>query len=124
MYLGIDGMRIRVNREQNTINEINGIEQISLGNFSFFRQPIRVGTRKLHNSVTLESQQDIKAMRGIDMMQSMIDSFAYEMTSEIDKEILRRILDRIEITHFDRIIHYIAGEDLCLTAKNYHLKTL
>ena len=107
MYLGIDGMRIRVNREQNTINEINGIEQISLGNFSFFRQPIHVGTRKLHSSVTLEAQQDIKAMRGIDVMKSMLDSLAYEMTSEIDKETIRRILDRIEITHFDRIIHYV-----------------
>ena len=107
MYLGIDGMRIRVNREQNTINEINGIEQISLGNFSFFRQPIRVGTRKLHSSVTLEAQQDIKAMRGIDVMKSMLDSLAYEMISEIDKETIRRILDRIEITHFDRIIHYV-----------------
>lgn len=123
MYLGIDGMRIRVDREKNTINEINGIEQISLGNFSFLRQPIRVGTRKLHSSVIIESQQDIKAMRGIDMMQSMLDSLAYEMTSEIDKETIRRILDRIEITHFDRIIHYIPGEYLCLTAKNCHLKT-
>lgn len=121
MYLGIDGMCIRVDREQNTINEINGIEQISLGNF--FRQPIHVGTRKLYSSVTLESQQDIKAMRGIDVMQSMLDSLAYEMTTEIDKETIRRILDRIEITHFDRIIHYIPGEDLCLTAKNCHLKT-
>ena len=100
-------MRIRVNREQNTINEINGIEQISLGNFSFFRQPIHVGTRKLHSSVTLEAQQDINYMRGIDVMKSMIDSLAYEMTSEIDKETIRRILDRIEITHFDRIIHYV-----------------
>ncbi len=116
-------MRIRLDREKNTINEINGIEQISLGNFSFFKQPIRVGTRKLHSSVTLEAQQDIKAMRGIDMMQSMLDSLAYEMTNEIDKEIIKRMLDRIEITHFDRIIHYIAGEDLCLTAKNCHLKT-
>ena len=111
MYLGIDGMRIRVDREKNTINEINGIEQISLGNFSFFRQPIRVGTRKLYSSVTLESQQDIKAMRGIDMMQSMLDSLAYEMTSEIDKETIRRILDRIDITHFDRIIHWNLRED-------------
>lgn len=111
MYLGIDGMRIRVDRGQNTINEINGIEQISLGNFSFFRQPIRVGTRKLYSSVTLESQQDIKAMRGIDMMQSMLDSLAYEMTSEIDKETIRRILDRIDITHFDKIIHWNLRED-------------
>ena len=111
MYLGIDGMRIRVDREKNTINEINGIEQISLGNFSFFKQPIRVGTRKLYSSVTLESQQDIKAMRGIDMMQSMLDSLAYEMTSEIDKETIRRILDRIEITHFDKIIHWNLRED-------------
>lgn len=111
MYLGIDGMRIRVDREKNTINEINGIEQISLGNFSFFKQPIRVGTRKLHSSVILESQQDIKAMRGIDMMQSMLDSLAYEMTSEIDKETIRRILDRIEITHFDKIIHWNLRED-------------
>ena len=100
-------MRIRVDRGQNTINEINGIEQISLGNFSFFRQPIRVGTRKLYSSVTLEAQQDIKDIRGIDVMQSMLDSLAYEMTSEIDKETIRRILDRIEITHFDKIIHYV-----------------
>ena len=107
MYLGIDGMRIRLDREKNTINEINGIEQISLGNFSFFKQPIRVGTRKLHSSVTLEVQQDINYMRGIDVMKSMIDSLAYEMTAEIDKETIRRILDRIEITHFDRIIHYV-----------------
>ena len=123
MYLGIDGMRIRVERNKNTINEINGIEKISLGNFSFFRQPIRVKTRKIHSSVTLETQQDITAMHGIDMMQSMIDSLACEMTNEIDKEIIRQMLDRIEITHFDRIIHYIAGEDLCLTVKNCHLKT-
>lgn len=123
MYLGIDGMRIRVDRGQNTINEINGIEQISLGNFSFFRQPIRVGTRKLHSSFSVEAQQDIKAMKGIDMIQSMLNSLAYEMTTEIDKETIRRMLDRIEITHFDRIIHYIPGEDLCLTAKNCHLKT-
>ena len=104
-------MRIRVDREKNTINEINGIEQISLGNFSFLRQPIRVGTRKLYSSVTLEAQQDIKDIRGINVMQSMLDSFAYEMTSEIDKETIRRILDRIEITHFDKIIHWNLRED-------------
>ena len=100
-------MRIRLDREKNTINEINGIEQISLGNLFFSKQQIRVGTRKLHSSVTLEVQQDINYMRGIDVMKSMIDSLAYEMTSEIDKETIRRILDRIEITHFDRIIHYV-----------------
>lgn len=116
MYLGIDGMRIRLNREKNTINEINGIEQISLGNFSFFRQPIHVKTRKLKSSFSVEATQDIKVMRGIDMMQSMINCLADEMTAEIDKEVIRTILDRIEITHYDRIIH------LCLTAKNYHLK--
>ena len=123
MYLGIDGMRIRVDREKNTINEINGIEQFSLGNFSFLKQPIRVKTRKIHSSFSLEAQQDIKALNGIDFMQSMIDSLAHEMTDEIDKEVIRTILDRIEITHFDRIIHYIPGEDLCLTVKNCHLKT-
>ncbi len=40
-------------------------------------------------------------------MQSMIDSLAYEMTTEIDKETIKRILDRIEITHFYRIINYV-----------------
>lgn len=104
-------MRIRLDREKNTINEINGIEQISLGNFSFFRQPIRVGTRKLYSSVTLEVQQDIKDIRGINVMQSMLDSFAYEMTSEIDKETISRLIDRIDITHFDRIIHWNLRED-------------
>lgn len=111
MYIGIDGMRIRLDREKNTINEINGIEQISLGNLFFSKQQIRVGTRKLNSSISLEAQQDIKYMRGIDVMQLMLDSLAYEMTSEIDKETISRMLDLIEITHFDRIIHYIAGED-------------
>lgn len=111
MYLGIDGMRIRVDREKNTINEINGIEQFSLGNFSFLKQPIRVKTRKNHSSFSIESQQDIKSIKGIDFMQSMIDSLAHEMTDEIDKEIIRTILDRIEITHFDRIIHWNLRED-------------
>lgn len=121
MYLGIDGMRIVIDRKKESIDEILGVKQLQ--GFSFIRQPIRVGTRKLHSSVTLEVQQDIKAMRGIDVMHSMLDSLAYEMTSEIDKEIFRQMLERIEITHFDRIIHYIPGEDLCLTAKNCHLKT-
>lgn len=114
-------MRIVIDRKKESIDEILGVKQLQ--GFSFIRQPIRVGTRKLHSSVTLEVQQDIKAMRGIDVMHSMLDSLAYEMTSEIDKEIFRQMLERIEITHFDRIIHYIPGEDLCLTAKNCHLKT-
>ncbi len=92
-------MRIVIDRKKDSINEILGIEQIQ--GLSFFRQPIHVGTRKIHSSVTLEAQQDIKAM------QSMLDSLASEMTAEIDKEIIRQMLDRIEITHFDRIIHYV-----------------
>lgn len=61
MYLGIDGMRIVIDRKKESINEILSDEQIK--GFSFFRQPIHVGTRKIHSSVTLEAQQDIKAMR-------------------------------------------------------------
>lgn len=121
MYLGIDGMRIVIDRNKDSIDEILGVKQLQ--GFSFIRQPIHAGSRKLHSSFSVEAQQDIKAMKGIDMMQSMLDSLTYEMTSEIDKETIRRMLDRIEITHFDRIIHYIPGEDLCLTAKNCHLKT-
>lgn len=121
MYLGIDGMCIVIDRKKESINEILGVKQLQ--GFSFIRQPIHARSRKLHSSVTLEAQQDIKAMRGIDVMHLMLDSLAYEMTNEIDKEIFRQMLERIEITHFDRIIHYISGEDLCLTAKNCHLKT-
>ena len=121
MYLGIDGMRIVIDRKKESINEILGVKQLQ--GFSFIIQPIHSRSRKLHSSVTLEAQHDIKAMRGIDVMKSMLDSLSYEMTNEIDKEIFKQMLDRIEITHFDRIIHYIPGEDLCLTAKNCHLKT-
>ena len=108
-------MRIRIDRKKDSIDEIFGVRKLQ--GFSFIRQPIHVGTRKLHSSFSVEAKQDIKAMRGIDMMQSMINCLADEMTAEIDKEVIRTILDRIEITHYDRIIH------LCLTAKNYHLKT-
>ena len=99
-------MRIVIDRKKESINEILDVKQLQ--GFSFVRQPIHARSRKLHSSFTLEAQQDIKAMRGIDMMQSMLNSL---------------MLDQIEITHFDRIIHYIPGEDLCLTAKNCHLKT-
>lgn len=107
MYIGIDGMRIRVDRSKNSISDIDVLSSLS---FLFQRQNIQAKTRRIKSSFALESYQDIKFMSGVDLMSSMIDKLQHEMTQAIDQQIiddLIKMADAIHITHYDRVIHYV-----------------
>ena len=53
--------------------------------------PIEALTRKLAASFSLEAAQDIKAMHGIDIEREMVNVLQYEITAELDRELLSRM---------------------------------
>lgn len=52
---------------------------------------ITAATRKLAASFSLEAAQDIKAMHGIDIEREMVSVLQYEITAELDRELLYRM---------------------------------
>jgi len=48
-------------------------------------------TRKLRSRWSLEVAQDIKAMHGLDLEEEMMDILSYEITAEIDRELVNSI---------------------------------
>jgi hypothetical protein len=54
---------------------------------------ITAKTRKLAASFSLEAAQDVKAMQGLDIEREMVNFLQYEVTSELDREILTAVKD-------------------------------
>ena len=52
------------------------------------KQQVEARTRKLRSRWSLEVAQDIKAMHGLDLEEEMMDILAYEITAEIDRELI------------------------------------
>jgi hypothetical protein len=52
---------------------------------------ISAKTRKLAASFSLEAAQDVKAMHGIDIEREMVNFLQYEVTAELDRELLMRM---------------------------------
>lgn len=52
---------------------------------------ITAATRKLAASFSLEAAQDIKAMHGVDIEREMVNVLQYEITAELDRELLYRM---------------------------------
>lgn len=48
-------------------------------------------TRKLRSRWSLEVAQDLKAMHGLDLEEEMMDVLAYEITQEIDRELIEKM---------------------------------
>lgn len=55
------------------------------------RTSIEAGTRKLGSSYALEAAQDIKATQGLDVEREMIQYLQYEITAELDRELITRM---------------------------------
>lgn len=55
------------------------------------KRQVEAVTRKLRSRWSLEVAQDIKAMHGLDLEEEMMDILAYEITAEIDREIVNNI---------------------------------
>lgn len=55
------------------------------------QQAIEAKTRKLAASFSLESAQDLKAMHGLDVEREMVNILQYQITADLDRELLSRI---------------------------------
>lgn len=60
-------------------------------NMTVEKKQVEAGTRKLRSRWSLEVAQDLKAMHGLDIEEEMMDILAYEITQEIDRELIFEI---------------------------------
>ena len=60
-------------------------------NMTVEKAQIEAKTRKLRSRWSLEVAQDLKAMHGLNLEEEMMDILAYEITAEIDRELIEKI---------------------------------
>jgi hypothetical protein len=60
-------------------------------NMTVEKAQIEATTRKLRSRWSLEVAQDLKAMHGLNLEEEMMDILAYEITAEIDRELIEKI---------------------------------
>ena len=60
-------------------------------NMTVEKAQVEAGTRKLRSRWSLEVAQDLRAMHGLDLEEEMMDILAYEITQEIDRELIYEI---------------------------------
>ena len=65
--------------------------QIAEVNMTVEKAQVEAKTRKLRSRWSLEVAQDLKAMHGLDLEEEMLDMLAYEITAEIDREIVAAV---------------------------------
>ena len=65
-----------------------GIRELSM---TIEKAQVEAGTRKLKSRWSVEVAQDLKAMHGLDLEEEMMDVLSYEITAEIDRELLWNI---------------------------------
>ena len=74
-----------------SLNNANSGGEMNQIGLRIDRQAIEAMTRKLGASYTLESAQDIKVMHGIDIEREMVQVLQYEITAELDRELIYRM---------------------------------
>ena len=62
-------------------------------NMTVEKAQVEAVTRKLRSRWSLEVAQDLKAMHGLSLEEEMMDILAYEITAEIDRELIETIDD-------------------------------
>jgi hypothetical protein len=70
-------------------------------NMTIEKAEIEAKTRKLRSRWSLEVAQDIKAMHNINIEDEMMDVLAYEITAEIDREIVQAIDDVAVLSNYN-----------------------
>lgn len=80
-------------------------------NMTVEKAQIEAKTRKLRSRWSLEVAQDLKAMHGLNLEEEMMDILAYEITAEIDRELIEKI-DSVCVaggSNYDRTWDYAAA---------------
>lgn len=67
------------------------------------KEKVEAGTRKLRARWSLEIAQDLKAMHGVDIEKEMTDILSYEITAEIDRELIQAIRSVSNTTHSETV---------------------
>lgn len=70
-------------------------------NMTIEKATVEAKTRKLRSRWSLEVAQDIKAMHNLTMEDEMMDVLAYEITAEIDRELLQNIDDVAILSNYN-----------------------
>ena len=65
-----------------------GIKELSM---TIEKAQVEARSRKLRSRWSIEVAQDIKAMHGLDLEEEMMDVLSYEITAEIDRELINKI---------------------------------
>jgi len=65
-----------------------GIKELSM---TIEKAQVEAKSRKLRSRWSIEVAQDIKAMHGLDLEEEMMDVLSYEITAEIDRELINKI---------------------------------
>jgi hypothetical protein len=86
-----------------SVDDVDGFPGVSAGigkgtgkgikevNMTIEKKQVEAETRKLRSRWSLEVAQDLKAMHGLDLEEEMLDILAYEITAEIDREVIDAI---------------------------------
>lgn len=70
-------------------------------NMTIEKSQVEAKTRKLRSRWSLEVAQDLKAMHGLDLEEEMMDALSYEITAEIDRELMTVVRDSALTKSFD-----------------------
>ncbi len=79
-------------------------------NLTVEKAQVEATTRKLRSRWSLEVAQDLKAMHGLNLEEEMMDILAYEITAEIDRELIVTIENAVSgVTNYGRTWNYQAA---------------
>lgn len=84
-----------------------GIRELSM---TVEKAQVEATTRKLRSRWSLEVAQDLKAMHGLDLEEEMMDVLAYEITAEIDRELINVIRSRANANAASTTWDYAAAD--------------
>ena len=93
-----------------------GIRELSM---TLEKAQVEAGTRKLKSRWSVEVAQDLKAMHGLNLEEEMMDILAYEITAEIDRELIAKIKTAANANASSQVIDYQTDLDGRWEAEKY-----
>jgi hypothetical protein len=94
----------------------SGIRELSM---TLEKAQVEAGTRKLKSRWSVEVAQDLRAMHGLNLEEEMMDVLAYEITAEIDRELIAKIKGAADMNASSQTIDYQTDLDGRWEAEKY-----
>jgi len=94
----------------------SGIRELSM---TLEKAQVEAGTRKLKSRWSVEVAQDLRAMHGLNLEEEMMDVLAYEITAEIDRELIAKIKGAADLNASSQTVNYQTDLDGRWEAEKY-----